>query len=257
MPIVITPRDERVLHLLGRYRVMTLKQIREACFTSLSIPLVQRRLTKLRLAKLIRSFPFGVSGTNAWTLTAEGARASAFDPKCFSRPPNTNTVPHDLIVTEYGLRMNVHPSCSLWTAAHELQRDSKFAMFKGRMPDASFKWEGLTKSWSVAALEIENSTKDNRRLKEIAWEYFRMENFCSDVFIAWRSPGLRRRLEEKFREVFEEVGSHLVRVWFSDYSLNDGLCFDFTSLTGEKLSLVSTPVTAPLKADNTSGASLM
>ncbi len=246
MPIVITPRDEHVLRLLGMFRVMTLKQIREHCFTHLSVPLVQRRLAKLRMAKLVRAFPFGVSGTNAWTLTSEGARASGFSEGAYTRPPNTNTIHHDLIVTEYGLRMNVLGKVNAWLGAHELMSKSDFKKTKSRIPDATFELDGLFKGNKVAALEVENTTKDDRRLADFVQDYYYLAGDISDVFIAWRTTSLRERLEHRIHDFKKHKWQHPARFWFSDYSLNNGLCFEFTDLKGEKLSLLNNPVAAPV-----------
>lgn len=254
MPIVITPRDEHVLRLLGMFRVMTLKQIREHCFTQLSVPLVQRRLAKLRMAKLVRAFPFGVSGTNAWTLTSEGARASGFTESAYTRPPNTNTVHHDLVVTDYGLRMNVFGRINGWLAAHELMSKSNFKDTKSRIPDAVFEMDGIFKDSKLAALEVENTTKDDRRLTDFVHDYFLLNAEISDVFILWRSMSLRMRLRHRIEEYKYKKWRTPPRFWFSNSSLNNGLCFDFTSLNGETFNLLRGPVVAPVSVPVSAGA---
>lgn len=245
MPITITLRDEKVLKLLGLFHVMTVKQVQEAAFEGRSEILAYKRLAKLRSAELVRSFPFGISGQSAWSLTAEGARSAGFDEKVFRRPPNRNTVQHDLIVADIGLKLLQRDLVHSWIGAHELCRNSFFQRYNLRIPDATFELVNTNNSRQLSALEIENTTKDNRRLKDFAGDYAG-NSMVSDVFIFWRSRGLRDRLHKiAFERTKGATSSLAPTFWFSEKSLNEGLCFEFINLKGQKVNLLRPPYNAP------------
>lgn len=166
--MAITDRDERVLQALGTFRVLARWDIESTFFEGRGRDLVQRRLSKLRKQGVIRSFPFGEYGRLAWTLTADGARIVGRPPHIFNRPPNRNTIPHDLACARVGLKLQSLGILSEWVSAYEIEsRSFSYHRRNEHIPDAVFRLNINGQIVGPIALEMELTLKTRARIEEV------------------------------------------------------------------------------------------
>ncbi len=225
----LTVRDMDLLEGLGIFRVLTLAQIREHYFNGLVRPLVQRRLGRLRDKGYLRAFPFGDSGTLAWTLTSDGARLIRRSPKVFRRPPNRNTLPHDLAVAEIGLRLRRLGLLHDWMSAYEIELGTDDR--ERHIPDAVFRLKVGEEILGPIGLEVENSLKSRTRINEMLFEY-RTHLKMTDLWLFWRKEWMGR--------IFRETPTNVEpRIWIGARSIADGVCLELEDLSGEQLDLES------------------
>lgn len=249
----LTPRDERLLTGFGHFRVLTLQQVQRYYFGGAARNNVQERLSQLRDAKLLRAFPFGEHGKLAWTITAEAARAIGRPPHIFRRPPNRNTLPHDLVAAEIGLRLGEMGVLHEWISAYELQiRAAKPNAEVAHVPDAVFRLKFGENIVGPIALEVENTYKSLARIEKRIDDY-RCYGKMTDLWFLWREDWMGRTLK-KLPRILNRDFRHEppLRVWIGKKSYNDDLdltlegpkdeVLDVAALAGFVTQKVQTPV---------------
>ncbi len=209
--MAVTKRDLALLNGLGNFRVLTMSQIRRYYFDDLARPLVQRRLSKLRAQKLLRSYPFGGQGALAWTLTSHAARLVERSEKIFRRPPNRNTLAHDLVIADIGLQLQELGILHEWLSTYEIELGLYHT--QRHIPDAIFRLKVGDKLFGPIALEVENTLKSRQRINGMLYEYaewFRV----TDLWLFWRKDWMAKA----FRKAAKN--QEAPRVWIGKDSLN-------------------------------------
>lgn len=238
--MAVTKRDSILLEGLGCFRVFTLSQIRTHYFGGLARPLVQRRLSKLRAQNLLRSYPFGEQGAHAWTLTSAGARAVGKPEKIFRRPPNRNTLLHDLVIADIGLELRRLGILHEWLSTYEIER----SLFKSdrHIPDALFRLRIGEQLFGPIALEVENTLKSRERIRRMLYEYEHWFK-VTDLWMFWRKEWMARSI----RNV---AGSkEKPRIWIGKTSIDSGPRLELVGLDGAQLDLAEMAQGEPPQAD--------
>lgn len=224
--MTVTNRDLALLEGLGTFRVLTLEQIQKHYFGGLRRCLVQRRLGKLRAKNLLRSFPFGDRGLLAWTLTAEAARRIGRPTQIFRRPPNRNTLVHDLEVADLGLEFKRLGILHEWLSTYEIERE---LYSSGRhVPDALFRLQVGGRLLGPIALEVENTLKSQERIRTMLSEYYHYFK-VTDLWLFWKKDWMRRN----FKRHASKGGQP--RVWVAKNSLHGPNKFLVEDLRGATL----------------------
>lgn len=209
--MTVTQRDMTLIYGLGNFRVLTLSQIRKYYFEGLARSLVQRRLGLLRDKNLLRSYPFGDQGALAWTLTSEAARLIERPERVFRRPPNRNTLVHDLSVAGVGLELERLGILHEWLSTYEMELGLHG---KDRhIPDAIFRLKIGDTLLGPIALEVENSLKCRDKIRRLLFEYSEWFK-VTDLWLFWRKEWMLKT----FREVAGKFPEP--RLWFAAESLD-------------------------------------
>ena len=245
--MTVTQRDMTLINGLGNFRVLTLSQIRKYYFGDLARSLVQRRLGLLRDKNLLRSYPFGEQGALAWTLTSEAARLIERPERVFRRPPNRNTLVHDLSVASVGLELERLGILHEWLSTYELE----LGLYnkERHIPDAIFRLKIGDTLLGPIALEVENSLKCRDKIRRLLFEYSEWFK-VTDLWLFWRKKWMLN--------TFREVGAKFPepRLWFAAESLDHTPKTEhkivLTDIHGAALNLEDFAQTSQLK-QNTEG----
>lgn len=240
--MAITDRDMSVLTALGTFRVMTASQIRRYFFNGLDRALVQRRLGRLRAQGVLRSFPFGPAGELAWTLTTEGARVIDRPSRIFLRPPNRNTLLHDLSCVEVGLRLNSMKFLSDWVGAAEIEsRSYSYENRHEHIPDAVFRLKIGSENVGPVGLEVEQTLKTRERIREVV-RYYESSRVVTDLWFFWNMDWMGRALEEL------KVNDR-INIWVAERSLSSRLTLRLRDREGRVLDLEELSTGSPQESD--------
>jgi hypothetical protein len=215
---------------LGKFRVLTLPQIRKYYFNGLARPLVQRRLGKLRAQNLLRAYPYGEQGALAWTLTSEAARLIERPERVFRRPPNRNTLAHDLAIAGIGLELERLGILYEWLGTYELELGLYHK--ERHIPDAIFRLKIGDTILGPIALEVENSLKCRDKIRSLLFEYSEWFK-VTDLWLYWRKDWMLRA----FRDVAKRFPEP--RLWFAKHSLDCGNLLLLEDVEGVLLDLES------------------
>ena len=226
--MAVTKRDSILLDGLGCFRVLTLSQVRTHYFGGLARPLVQRRLGRLRAQNILRSYPFGEQGSLAWTLTSEGARIVGKPEKIFRRPPNRNTLRHDLVIADIGLELRRLGILHEWLSTYEIEQ-SLYGTDR-HIPDALFRLKIGEQFFGPIALEVENTLKGRERIRSMLYEYEHWFK-VTDLWMFWRKEWMAKAIKEVAEYRSEP------RIWIGNSSVEDSSKLKLTCTDGSQLDL--------------------
>lgn len=119
-PIVLTPRDERLLETLYDFGLMTTAQLGRRIFPGVKATTVLRRLRKLSKRGFIASQEGLGRGKFVWSVTAKGGSLIGF-PQGYGHV-NRNSLEHDVAVSEVRLTLEEIGAVTDWQSGHLLKR---------------------------------------------------------------------------------------------------------------------------------------
>lgn len=136
----MTDRDFRILKLLTELRYMTTKQIREVVFPNLNPSVCYKRLNCLIDNKLLLRKYYNLGGNS-------NSHVYYLD-----RPPKKSIIKHELLVTEFIVK--------LVKLGHELLEVEKAPIYRGIKPDLVVKMRTKAGNERIIFLEVQLSKHD-------------------------------------------------------------------------------------------------
>lgn len=204
--ISITERDRALFEALGKYGILTTRQLSQKLFSGVQHSTVLRRLRALEEAKWIYRIKALDSGELVWILTRRGeAHVGVRTPMI---KPNRNGVAHDVLLTELrmhleaiGLGQNFVPEWTIRRLTYNRKRSQRGEMI---VPDGIFSAVDGQKNLITVAVELEVNRKtssryekvfsrymDQRRL-ELVWYFVKTRSFGEALQAKWREISKRR-----------------------------------------------------------------
>ena len=171
---VITPRDRKLFHRLGKYGLLTTSQLSLQVFPGVDHSTVLRRLRALEKGKWIYRIQALETGERVWLLSRQGENEIGLGIPMIK--PNRNGVAHDVLLTDFrisfdaiGLGQNFVPE---WTIRRQTyDRGGSSRNDERVVPDGIFSAAIWNNNLVTVSVELEINGKNLSRYEKIFTKY--------------------------------------------------------------------------------------
>ncbi len=198
----VTPRDQKLLHQLGDFGVLSTGQIRELFFPEIAKTTMLRRLRILEQWDLIRRLRGLSDGSHGWCLSQRCATALGF--VGIGRRLNRHTLEHDVTLSQVRLALGSVGLGTQWTPEHVLRNEAWRAR-KPHTPEPENIPDGVLAievegKFLAVAVELELSAKNKDRYRKALKAYWWKHNLALIWYLV-PHEALGRKLEHIWHEV--------------------------------------------------------
>lgn len=199
----VTARDEKLLHRLGEFGVLSTSQLRFLFFADVRKTTMLRRLRALESMQLLRRLRGLPDGSHGWCLTKKCASAIGVVP--VGNGLNRHTLGHDVTLSQVRLALAGVGIGTEWTPEHVL----RFEAWQSRkphstrpenIPDAVFTVETSRGGFAAVALELELTAKSTSLYKKTLKAY-RYNQTLGMVWFLVPNIALGKKLERVWKKV--------------------------------------------------------
>lgn len=222
--MVLTRRDFDLFLKLQSYGLLTTSQISRLVFANINVATVLRRLRKLEkdsyIAKVLRLEGHEI----AWSVTVKGAQTVGSS--LVKRNFRSDTLGHELKLTDLRLRLEGLGVAQFWTPEHEIRskvaRKHGLRQIKDRVIPDGLMGVNFRGSKESVAIELELNFKNSGRYRKIFRQYREKDSLWA-VWYLVQTEGLGKAIE---REWFSTpaYGNKVMLLWsLADEVLKDPL----------------------------------
>ena len=198
--VKLQPRDIKLLKELGRYGVLSTKQIQKLIFSEIRFTTMMRRLRLLEKFHFLKRGVILTDQSLTWTLVFRGEQYLGVEiPGSFS---NRNTIDHDILINDIRIKLEDFNLAKNWRPEFEIKseafRTQRYKNAKERLiPDGILFKSSENHTWAIA-IEVELTRKSESRYRRIFQEYNDRHDFTR-IWYFVRQNQTRRAEVDNFR----------------------------------------------------------